>query len=113
MSGKNSAASRIVKGMREEGSALNGFEMTQAVVTSVNPIGISYNNVNISAGVVLSGCLQTVTELENVIDSEPEISQGFKDALKELIKSVKLSVNDRVVVQRVKDIFYIVGKVNP
>lgn len=113
MSGKNSAASRIVKGMREEGSALNGFEMTQAVVTSVNPIGISYNNVRISEGVILSGCLQTVTELESVIDSEAEISQGFKNALKELIKAIQLSVNDRVIVQRVKNTFYIVGKVDP
>ena len=113
MSRGNSAASRIVQGMREEGSALNGFDMTQAVVTSVNPIGISYNNTFISGGIVLSGCLQTATALEEAVDNEPGVSQGFKDALKELISGVKLSKGDSVVVQRVKNTFYIVGKVNP
>lgn len=113
MSRKNSAASRLVMGMREEGRAFNGFDMTQALVNSVNPIGISYNNTKISGGIVLSGCLQTVTALEDAVDSEPEVSQGFKDALKELISSMKLSVGDSVVVQRVGNIFYIVGKVNP
>lgn len=113
MSRKNSAASRIVQEIREEGSAFNGFDMTQAVVTSVNPIGISYNNTSISGGIVLSGCLQTATALEKAVDSEPEVSQGFKDALKELISGIKLSVGDSVVVQRVRNTFYIVGKVNP
>lgn len=112
MSRNNDAASRIVAGMREEGAKRNGFEMTQAVVISVNPIGISYNNVNISSGVVLAGCMQTVTALEDAVDSEGAVSQRFKDALKELIKSVELKEGDRVIVQRVKDTFYIVGKVN-
>lgn len=112
MSRNNDAASRIVAMMREEGANKNGFDMTQAVVTSVNPVGISYNNVNISSGVILSGCLQTVTELEQIVDGEAGLSQGFKDGLKELINSVKLSEGDSVVVQRVKDTFYIIGKVN-
>lgn len=116
MSRNNDPASRILSRMRNEGAKENGFDMTQAVVTSVNPIGISYNNVKPSPedfSIVLSGCLQTVTALEDIIESEAELSQGFKDALKELILSVKLSVGDSVIVQRVKDTFYIVGKVNP
>lgn len=113
MSRKNNAASRIVQGMREEGSALNGFDMTQAVVTSVYPMVISYNNTSISRGIVLSGCLQTATALEEAVDNEAGVSQGFKDALKELISGVKLSEGDSVVVQRVGNTFYIVGKVNP
>ena len=113
MSRNNEAGSRFVSLMREQGAKNNGFDMTQAVVTSVNPVEISYNNTSISGGIVLSGCLQTATALEEAVDNEPEISQGFKDALKELISGVKLSEGDSVVVQRVKDIFYIVGKVNP
>lgn len=112
MSSNNDAASRIVAMMREEGANKNGFDMTQAVVTSVNPVGISYNNVNISSGVVLAGCMQTATALEEAVDDEAGLSQSFKDGLKELIKSMKLEVGDSVAVQRVKDTFYIVGKVN-
>ena len=112
MSRNNEAGSRFVSLMREQGAKNNGFDMTQAVVTSVNPVEISYNNTSISGGIVLSGCLQTAAALEEAVDNEPGVSQGFKDALKELISAVKLSEGDSVVVQRVKDIFYIVGKVN-
>ncbi len=112
MSRNNSAASRIVAGMREEGAKKNGFEMTQAVVTSVDPVGISYNNTRITSGIVLSGCLQTGKTLEEAVEGEAGLSQGFKEALKELISAVSLSKGDSVVVQRVKDTFYIVGKVN-
>lgn len=113
MSGKNDFGSRMVTLMREQGEKNNGFEMTQAKVTAVNPVTLSYNSTTISENIVLSGCLQTVTALEDAIDSEPEVSQGFKDALKELISSIKLSVGDCVVVQRVANTFYVVGKVNP
>lgn len=116
MSRNNEVGSRFVDLMREQGAKDNGFDMTLATVTSINPIGISYNNVKPSPKdfrIVLSGCIQTAEALEDAIDSEPEVSQGFKDALKELISGIKLSVGDSVVVQRVGDIFYVIGKVNP
>lgn len=113
MSRNNEVGSRLVSVIREQGKKYNGFEMTQAKVTSVNPLALSYNSTPITGNIVLSGCLQTVTALENAIDSEPEVSQGFKDALKELISGIKLSVDDSVVVQRVGNTFYVIGKVNP
>lgn len=113
MGGKNDFGSRMVSLMRNEGAKNNGFEMTQAKVTAVNPVALSYNSTSISDNIVLSGCLQTVTALEDAIDSEPEVSQGFKDALKEIVSGIKLSVGDSVVVQRVENTFYIIGKVNP
>lgn len=113
MSRNNEVGSRFVSVIREQGAKNNGFEMTQAKVTAVNPVALSYNSTPITGNIVLSGCLQTVTVLEDAIDSEPEVSQSFKDALKELISGIKLSVDDSVVVQRVGNTFYVIGKVNP
>lgn len=113
MGRNNDIGSRFVGLMREQGAKHNGFDLTLAKVTSVNPVVLSYNSTSISGDVVLSGCLQTDTALEDAIDREPEVSQGFRDALKELIKGFKLSAGDRVVVQRVGDTFYVIGKVNP
>ena len=113
MGGKNDFGSRMVALMCDQGAKNNGFEMTQAKVTAVNPVAISYNSTAISGNIVLSGCLQTAMAVEDAIDSELQVSQGFKDALKEVISSIKLSVGDSVVVQRVGNTFYIIGKVNP
>lgn len=113
MGGKNDFGSRMVALMRDQGEKNNGFEMTQAKVTAVNPVTLSYNSTAISENIVLSGCLQTAMAMEDAINSEPQVSQGFKDALKELISGFKLSDGDSVVVQRVGNTFYVIGKVNP
>ena len=108
--GNNDVYSRYVNAMRKEGSAENGFDLTTATVTSVDPVSISYNNVRITSGIVMSGCLQSMLELEAVIDADGAISSGLKGCLKEAFKALQLATGDTVVVPRVKNKLCITGK---
>lgn len=108
----NNPYSRILGNMKRQGAAMNGFELTPAIVTNVNPVAISYNNTRISSGIVLGGCFQTEDDLVEMINSEGNVSTELKETLKTILKAVQLSEGDKVLVQRVGDLFYILGKVS-
>lgn len=106
----NDPYSRILGSMQRQGAAQNGFDLTIATVTSVNPVSISYNNTPIASGIILGSCFQTEDDLESIISREENISTELKETLKTVLNTVKLSAGDRVLVQRVGNLFYIVGK---
>lgn len=106
----NDPYSRILGTMQRQGAASNGFDITLATVMSINPLVISYNNTRIASGIVLGSCFQTEDDLEEIINKEENISTQLKDILKTVLNTVQVSVGDRVLVQRVENLFYIVGK---
>jgi len=106
----NDVYSRLLKCMQRQGKVHNGFDMSTATVLSVDPVSISYNNVTISSGIVTGSCFQTAVDLEKVISEEENISADLKDGLKGMLNTMKLQPEDIVIVQRVGNMFYIVGK---
>lgn len=106
----NDVYSRLLKCMQRQGKVHNGFDMEMAEILSTEPISISYNNVMISSGIVMGSCFQSATDLETVISTEEHISEGLKNGLKAMLNTVKLQKGDQVIVQRVGNMFYIVGK---
>lgn len=106
----NNPYSRILGTMQRQGAAANGFAMTTATVMSINPLAISYNNTLITSGIVLGSCFQTEDDLEKIISDEENLSTQLKDTLKMLLNTVQLASGDKVLVQRVENLFYIVGK---
>lgn len=106
----NDVYSRLLKCMQRQGKVHNGFDMATAEILSTEPISISYNNVIISSGIVMGSCFQSADDLEMVINTEEHISEGLKNGLKNILNTVKLQKGDQVIVQRVENKFYIVGK---
>lgn len=102
--------SRILKCMQRQGAVNNGFDMDTATILSVDPISISYNNVSIRSGIVIGGCMQNAENLEDVVAKEANISTELKTGLKGVLNTIKLQTGDQVIVQRVGNMFYIIGK---
>ncbi len=111
MKKNNDVYSRFLKCMQRQGKVHNGFDMETATVLSVDPVSISYNNVTISSGIVMGGCLQSADDLDEMIAQEEHISEGLKTCLKGMLNTLKLKPGDSVIVQRVGKQFYLVGKV--
>ena len=107
----NNVYSRFLKCMQRQGKVHNGFNMDTATVLSVNPVSISCNSVAITSGGVIGSCLQTADDLEGIISDEENISTELKTGLKSMLNTMKLQEGDTVIVQRVGNMFYIVGKV--
>ncbi len=106
----NDVYSRFLKCMQRQGQVHNGFDMEIATVLSADPLSISYNNVTISSGIVMGGCLQSADDLDGMIAQEGNISEELKNCLKSMLHTIKLKDGDKVIVQRVKNQFYLVGK---
>lgn len=103
--------SRMVTRMREAGSYHNGFDLEQAEVISVHPLQIRYNNVPIADGIISSYSVgQDGEDILQAIRQEENLSEGLKQYLTGLYDMFYLSEGDMVMVQRVNDTFYIVGK---
>lgn len=96
--------------MQRQGKKQNGFDMDMGKVVSVNPVSISYNNVLITSGIILGGCMQASDDLEQIITKEQNISTELKEVLKSISSTIKLQPGDEVILQRVGNKFYIVGK---
>lgn len=106
----NDVYSRMLKCMQRQGKVHNGFDMGMATVLSVNPVTISYNNTTISSGIVLGNCIQAADDAEAVISGEAGISAELKSCLTGMLHTMKLQKGDTVIVQRVGNLFYLVGK---
>ncbi len=106
----NDVYSRLLRCMQRQGKVHNGFDMMIAEILSTDPVSISYNNVTISSGIVMGSCFQSADDLETVINTEEHISDALKNGLKNILNTVKLQKGDQVIVQRVGNMFYIVGK---
>jgi hypothetical protein len=106
----NNAYSRILKCMQRQGSVSNGFDMDTAEILSVDPISILYNNVRISSDIVVGGCMKNAEDLDRIVSNESGISTELKEGLKGILNTIKLQAGDKVIVQRVGNVFYIIGK---
>lgn len=104
--------SSLIVAMREEGAKHNGFDMMMCAVISVQPVSVRYNGVTISRNIYCyPAILGDDSQLEQILAGEPQLSAGFKSFLTDLYNKFKLSVGDMVVVQRVGNNFFVLGKV--
>lgn len=103
--------SRMINTIRSEGAHNNGFQMEKAKVISIKPLVISYNNVPVTSNLYCNGVLTSDFEIENITEQEATISPVLKEFLNSVYNMVKLNVGDTVIVQRVENNFYILGKV--
>ena len=103
--------SRFVQKMRQEGAHDNGFQIQMEKVISVEPLTISYNNVPISESVITSQISVSDIELEQILSTETGISVELKQVLNDFYNMIKLAPGDNIMVQRVDNFFYILGKI--
>lgn len=106
-------AARIVRMMQRQGSKLNGYDMSIAKVMGVDPLQIVDNGNLIERNLFCNGLITSDKdeELEEILAKEENISQELKQFLKDLYKELRAEAGDEVLVQRVKNSYYICGKV--
>lgn len=104
---------RIVNMMRRRGEAANGFDMVKAKIIGIDPIAIAINGQTITDHIIYNGILTSDKdeELAEILEAEENISDRLKLFLTELYKSLRVQPGDYVLVQRVKNSFYICEKV--
>ena len=102
---------RIINAMRHEGSYNNGYEMEVATVLSRKPLSIKIGEDIIAEGIYCNVFATSEIELEDIIKKEEQLSEELKHYLKESYQAVRLNEGDMVLVQRVRNAFYICGKV--
>lgn len=102
--------SSIVSSMREQGAYGNGYDLEVATVNALSPLSITYNNTSISQGIRYNEAILDSTDLAVILEKE-SFTSDFKEYLLKHHDFRRLSVGDKVAVQRVKDTFYIIGKV--
>lgn len=111
---KGDASARILRVMERQGSNLNGYDMSVAKVVSVKPLQIIDKGIPIERNLVCNGLITSDKdeELEEILAKEKYLSNEFKQFLKDLYKELRVEAGDQVLVQRVKNSFYICGKVS-
>lgn len=111
---RGDASARILKVMERQGANLNGHDMSVAKVDSVKPLRIIDKGIPIERNLVCNGLITSDKdeELEEILANEKYISQDLKRFLKDLYKELRVETGDQVLVQRVKNSFYICGKVS-
>lgn len=104
---------RMVKMMERQGANLNGFDMSIAKVVSVDPLQIVDKGNLIENHLFCNRLIPSDKdeELEEILANEKYISKELKQFLKDLYKELRVEVDDEVLVQRVKNGYYICGKV--
>ncbi|MFG6336310.1 MAG: hypothetical protein K1W20_12735 [Lachnospiraceae bacterium] len=104
---------RIVKIMERQGARSNGYDMSIAKVVSVDPLQIVDKGNLIESHLFCNKLIPSDKdeELEAILANEKYISEELKQFLKDLYKELRVEVDDEVLVQRVKNGYYICGKV--
>lgn len=101
---------RLINTMRHEGSYNNGYDMELASVVSRKPLCIQIGEDIIAEGIYCNVFTTSDIELEDILKKEEQISEELKQYLKESYQAVRLDEGDMVLVQRVRNAFYICGK---
>lgn len=104
---------RMLQVMERQGERRNGYQMTIAKVKSVAPLQIVDNGNLIERNLSCNGLIPSDKdeELDEILSKEKYISKELKQFLKELYKELRVEEGDEVLVQRVKNSYYICGKV--
>lgn len=104
---------RMVKMMERQGANLNGFDMSIAKVISVKPLQIVDKGNLIESHLFCNKLIPSDKdeELEEILAKEKYISKELKQFIKDLYKELRVEEDDEVLVQRVKNGYYICGKV--
>lgn len=104
---------RMVKMMERQGTNLNGYDMSIAKVVSVDPLKIVDKGNLIESHLFCNKLISSDKdeELDEILANEKNISKELKQFLKELYKELRVEKDDEVLVQRVKNSYYICGKV--
>lgn len=104
---------RMLKTMERQGKKLNGYDMGEAKIVSVNPLQICDNGNLIERHLFCNGLITSDkdVELDNILANEKNISNELKQFIKDLYKELRVEKDDTVLVQRVNNSYYICGKV--
>lgn len=104
---------RMMRVMERQGAKLNGYDMTLAQIKSVKPLQIVVGGNLIERHLVCNDLIPSDKdeELDRILANEKYISEDLKQFLKDLYKEVRVEIGDQVLVQRVRNSFYICGKV--
>lgn len=101
--------SGFIQCMRKEGSHNNGFDLMACPVIKDLPMMIQYNGVPIGNVIVCNTCTKDY-KIPTILSGET-LSESVKEFLAELYEIHTVKVGDTVLVQRVADKFYMIGKV--
>ncbi|MCI5610167.1 MAG: DUF2577 domain-containing protein [Roseburia sp.] len=106
---KGNPYSRILKTMERQGAKQNPLELTTGTVVSTEPLSIMFNGVTATDSVRCTLPHMDKKVMEE-INKEENISSGLKTYLTEFNKAFNLDVGDKVMVQKVNNILYVLGK---
>lgn len=99
--------SRMIELMEERGAARNGFDLEEAVVLGISPLRIRVGETEVAVNLHCNPALMLELNPSSVQTSET----ALKQCLNSFYNAFKLNVNDKVLVQRVGNNFYIICKV--
>lgn len=104
---------RLLEVMKRQGKHFNGFDMTIAKVISIEPLSLAINGQVIESHIFCNGLVTSDKdeELAALLEKEEYISEALKQFLTDLYKELRVQPGEQVLVQRVKNSFYICGKV--
>ncbi len=103
---------RMIKMMQRKGADLNGYDMTTAKVIGINPLVIAVNGQVIENHIFCDGLLTSdkEEELRDILAGEEYLSQAFKQFLIDLYNEIRVKPEEKLLVQRVGNSFYVCGK---
>lgn len=101
--------SRMIQTMQRQGEKKNEQPMSTGVVTSINPLRVKYNNVEVMNGVHCK-LPQMPETIRTEIEKEYYISPELKHFLTSLYDALNLKKGDGVIVQKSGNNLYILGK---
>lgn len=101
--------SRLLNTIKQQGEKNNGQVMSVGSVASIEPLSIKYNQVIVTNGVYCKFPQMPKTVLE-AIEKDTNLTSEVKDFLKCIYESFNLQIEDKVIVQKVGNNLYILGK---
>lgn len=104
--------SKLVRAMRTEGAAHNGYDMAVCQVASIKPLIIIFEQMPIDHNLYCGEAyINPDDQLDKILAGEEYLTKAFKKYLTDLNKQFKILPGDYVLVQRVDNSFFVVGKV--
>lgn len=103
-----SAYAKLAKIMEDRGAAKNGADMEIATVSGTDPLKIRVGEVEVGINLYLNPAVSLkVSDLTGVVTEEG----ALKLALQKLYEAFSIKAGDTVLVQKVGNSFFVLGKV--
>lgn len=99
--------SRLVEMMEENGEKRNGHDLEEAVVTGISPLALRIGETDVSVNISCHPALVLGLNPSGISTKET----ALKQCLTSFYSTFQLHAGDRVLVQRVRDRFYVLCRV--